>query len=96
MASSALIHHAARPRPWVCRQCLLRQAGPRMPVRPISQGHIRKTIEAEWQWKEQAKEIQAGRKQSFLSMLEERGFVQQIAGYADPPSTLLCLCADLS
>ncbi|KKY13332.1 putative tyrosyl-trna mitochondrial precursor (tyrosine-trna ligase) [Diplodia seriata] len=80
MAASALLHHAARPRAWVCRQCLLRQAGPRVPVRPITQGHLRKTIEAEWQWKEQAKEIKAGHKQSFLSMLEERGFVHQIAG----------------
>ncbi|KAL1638929.1 tyrosyl-tRNA synthetase [Diplodia intermedia] len=80
MAASALLHHAARPRAWVCRQCLLRQAGPRFPVRPITQGHLRKTIEAEWHWKEQAKEIKAGHKQSFLSMLEERGFVHQIAG----------------
>ncbi|GME64443.1 putative tyrosyl-tRNA mitochondrial precursor (tyrosine--tRNA ligase) protein [Neofusicoccum parvum] len=80
MAPSALVRHAVRPRAYVCRQCQLRQAAPRTPVRFISQGTIRKTIEAEWQWKEQAKEIEAGRKQAFLSMLEERGYIKQIAG----------------
>lgn len=82
MAPSALVRHAVRPRAYVCRQCQLRQAAPRTPVRFISQGTIRKTIEAEWQWKEQAKEIEAGRKQAFLSMLEERGYIKQIAGCA--------------
>lgn len=80
MAPTALIRHVALSRAYVCRQCQLRRVAPRITTRSIGQGFIRKTIESEWQWKEQAKEIEAGHKQSFLSMLEERGFVKQIAG----------------
>ncbi len=38
----------------------------------------------ELQWKEQAEEILAGRKESMLSMLEKRGYVNQVVGYASP------------
>ncbi|OJD33731.1 tyrosyl-trna synthetase [Diplodia corticola] len=89
MIVSALVQHAARPRAWVCRQCQLRLPAPRLSARPITQGHLRKTIEAEWHWKEQAKEIQAGRKQAFLSFLEERGFVQQVVGKREDLDSLM-------
>lgn len=48
--------------------------------RSITQNYIRKRGEAAEAWELQAQEIKAGRKQSFLSFLEERGFVNSIAG----------------
>jgi tyrosyl-tRNA synthetase len=35
---------------------------------------------AEAQWAERAKEIQKGERQSFVSLLEERGLIQSIVG----------------
>lgn len=48
--------------------------------RPITQNYLRKTGEAAEAWELQAQEIKAGRKQSFLSFLEERGFINSVAG----------------
>jgi len=48
--------------------------------RGITQQHIRKVGEAEEQWAQWASEIKAGKRQSFLSMLEERGFVNSVVG----------------
>ena len=46
------------------------------------QGWLRKTAEAEEAWKLQAHEIQSGRKDSMLAVLEKRGYVNSTAGYA--------------
>lgn len=48
--------------------------------RSITQNYLRKTGEAAEAWELQAQEIKAGRKQSFFSFLEERGFVNSVAG----------------
>lgn len=37
---------------------------------------------AELEWQEKAKEITAGKRESMLSILESRGYVNSIAGYA--------------
>ena len=47
----------------------------------ISQRYLRKQAEAEERWQADAKIIHAGEKQSMLSMLEERGYIDTIAGY---------------
>ncbi|EAS30078.3 tyrosine-tRNA ligase [Coccidioides immitis RS] len=57
--------------------------------RHITQQHLRRTAEAEEQWKLQAKEIEAGRKQSFLSFLEERGLVNSVVGQRDALDKLI-------
>lgn len=54
----------------------------RVARRPITQQHRRRMREAESQWLEQADEIENGQRKSFLSMLEERGLVNNIVGYA--------------
>ena len=51
--------------------------------RSITQNWLRKTEEAKEAWDAQAQEIKAGRKQSMLSLLEERGYVNAVAGKRD-------------
>lgn len=48
--------------------------------RYIGEKYLAKMANAELAWKERAAEIDAGKKESFLSMLEERGFVKDITG----------------
>ena len=39
---------------------------------------------AEWEWKKLADEIKEGKRESMLTVLEKRGFVNSIAGYDCP------------
>ncbi len=57
--------------------------------RPITQNWLKKTAEAKEAWDAQAKEIEAGRKQSMLSILEERGYVNSVAGSRDDLDSLM-------
>jgi len=41
---------------------------------------IQRTEDAKEQWAKQAVEIEAGRKQSFIKMLEERGLINSVVG----------------
>jgi tyrosyl-tRNA synthetase len=54
--------------------------------RSIGTKYLAKVGEAERQWKEQGKLIRDGEKKSMLAILEERGFVHQIAGYGTASS----------
>lgn len=69
--------------PYVCRSCVYCQSiaktGQR---RSITREFLRKTAEAEAQWKVQAGEIREGKRDSMLTILEKRGYVNSIAGYA--------------
>lgn len=49
--------------------------------RAITQNWLRKTADAETAWKEQAKEIWEGKKESMLSILEKRGYINAVVGY---------------
>jgi hypothetical protein len=65
-----------------CRSCII---APRLAVRHgqrrfISDRLLQNQIAAVWEWKQQAEEIKLGKKKSMLQILEERGFVNQIAG----------------
>lgn len=51
----------------------------------ITRNHIRKIQEAAEDWSLRADAIVAGKKQSMLSLLEERGYVNQIIGYVCLP-----------
>jgi tyrosyl-tRNA synthetase len=48
--------------------------------RTITQNYLRKTEEAKQQWAEWAEEIKQGKKQSFVSMLKERGYIHDVVG----------------
>lgn len=45
--------------------------------------YLVKVADAEERWAEQAKLIQAGKKKSMLSILEERGLVEKFTGSVD-------------
>lgn len=51
--------------------------------------YLAKRANAEDDWREKAKEIRSGEKQSMLSILEERGYINQIAGKRKDLDTLL-------
>ncbi|MCJ1438219.1 tyrosyl-tRNA synthetase [Xylographa pallens] len=53
------------------------------------EGWLRKTAEAAEAWKMQAEEIQSGRKESMLTVLEKRGYVNSTAGERDDLDQLM-------
>ena len=67
---------------YICPSCACRVRPLRLQnqSRAITQNFLQKTIEAKLDWARQATEIKAGRKESMLTMLEKRGFVNQIIG----------------
>ncbi len=82
--------------PYICASCVrharirgLRLQGAMIQKRSITQNWLKKTAEAKDAWDAQAKEIKAGRKQSMLSILEERGYVNSVAGSRDNLDSLM-------
>ena len=78
---------------YVCRSCrakLFSADNQRLVVqkRWITRNHIRRIQEAEEDWSLRADAIVAGKKQSMLSLLEERGYVNQIIGYLTSTSPI--------
>ena len=76
---------------WVCSSCIRRQrllrsvwktrpSAPYFQQRSISEKYIAKEAEAETQWKSYHEDIKAGKRQSMLSILEERGYINAVAG----------------
>ncbi len=68
--------------PFRPRSCLLVRPGAVLPAqrRGISTGWLRKTAEAKEDWAKRAEEVKAGTRPNFWDMLEERGYVKDIAG----------------
>lgn len=79
-----LLRHLSRPRQFVCRQCIRKQHTLTRRERPTVQwaGEDPDPAVRQSEWEEQAGRIRAGMQQSMLSVLEERGFVKDIAGSA--------------
>lgn len=75
----SLYTHLPRPRPYVCRQCILRHRTIPIAKRSINKWAAEKP-DAEEQWKEQSMRIRAGQQPSMLQILEDRGFVKDVAG----------------
>ena len=67
---------------YICPSCARRILPFRLQTqkRSITQNFLQKTLEAKVAWARQATEIKAGRKESMLTMLEKRGFVNQVIG----------------
>lgn len=82
--------------PYICASCVRhaqirgsRLQGSTVQKRSITQNWLRRTAEAKEAWDVQAKEIEAGRKQSMLSILEERGYVNYVAGSRENLDSLM-------
>lgn len=71
--------------PYVCRSCLRKLWIQKLPFgtprRSISQNWLRKTEEAKKAWGAQKEEIVGGKKDSMLTVLEERGYVNAVVGF---------------
>ena len=74
-----------RTLPYICASCarsqFIAKSGFGSQTRSIGDKYRRKLAEAADQWATWAGEIEAGKRKSMLAILEERGFVNQIAGY---------------
>lgn len=80
----SFLRQLSRPRHIVCQQCTLRyniRAFARAARRKSPPTKKERIVAQELQWEEQAGRVRAGMQPSMLSVLEERGFVKDIAGY---------------
>lgn len=75
--------------PYVCHRCLLYLTRQPVQKRAIHENTLQKRLESEWKWKAWAQEIEAGSRRGMLPILEERGYINQIAGTRDDLSHLL-------
>jgi len=78
----SLLRHLSRPRQHVCQYRVRRQHTLARGERPTRRWeHEESDVEARnAAWQEQAGRIKSGAQQSILSVLEERGFVKDVAG----------------
>jgi tyrosyl-tRNA synthetase len=82
MASPALFRHASTENLSICARCAFQasKVSSKTTRRWIGLKYLAKVADAEKQWGEQAKVIRSGAKKSMLTILEERGLVEQITG----------------
>jgi hypothetical protein len=66
---------------WTCRKCLRNASLSYTPSRSVADRYLQHQIAAQWEWKDKAAEIEKGLRKGMLSILEERGYIHQIAGY---------------
>ncbi|KAF2402742.1 hypothetical protein EJ06DRAFT_472314 [Trichodelitschia bisporula] len=86
MASSPILLRGRFAARYVSRGCSVRYGLPIVQRRKASQ---LSPSDVDEEWKALAQEIKAGRRKSVLRVLEERGYVNQIAGTRDDLETLL-------
>lgn len=78
----SLLRHLSRSQRYICRQCVRRQHTITRIERAEVQWAAENPDEAgrAREWEDQARKIRSGAQQSMLSLLEERGFVKDVAG----------------
>ena len=77
--------------PYICPSCMLRlrPSGRVDQRRSVTQEIMTKTTEAKLAWARQAAQIKAGKKVSMLTMLEQRGYINQVVGDRDELDQLM-------
>lgn len=60
-------------------------------IRGVAQTHLRKVAEGEERWKARAEKIQSGELRHVWDILDERGFIKDVAGYAPTTTALVCM-----
>lgn len=68
-------------RPWTCRHCLRNVSLSYNQKRLVHERFLQRKIDAKWEWADKTADVKKGLRKSMLEILEERGFVHQIAGY---------------
>jgi hypothetical protein len=83
LTAMSLLRHLSQRRQYVCRQCVRTQHTLARGERPRQKWAHEEPDQASQlaEWEEQADKIRIGAHQSMLSLLEERGFVKDVAGY---------------
>ncbi|KAJ4325594.1 tyrosyl-tRNA synthetase [Neodidymelliopsis sp. IMI 364377] len=78
----SLLRHLSQRRQYVCRQCVRTQHTLARGERPRQKWAHEEPDQASQlaEWEEQADKVRIGAHQSMLSLLEERGFVKDVAG----------------
>jgi tyrosyl-tRNA synthetase len=92
------LRHLSQRRQYVCRQCIRNQHTLARGERPSQKwaGQDADNASRQAEWEEHASKIRTGAQQSMLSLLEERGFVKDIAGQAQftcQSNAMLTLCS---
>lgn len=84
MTSHAVLRPTTRSDLYICARCSFRARNgiPRVSRRGLGTKFIAKVADAEQDWKQKALRIRKGEQQSMLSILDERGYINQITGYA--------------
>jgi tyrosyl-tRNA synthetase len=82
LAAMSALRHLSRPRQFICRQCVRNQHTLARGERPKARWADEEPDAAarQAQWEDQAGKVRSGMHQSMLSLLEERGFVKDVAG----------------
>jgi len=82
MALPSLIRSTSRPNLYICARCAFRASRNAQSLnrRSIGTKYLAKVAAAEKEWKATAQEIKQKKKKSMLTILEERGLVQNITG----------------
>ena len=82
------INGLVRKPPYICSSCRrkaqqarVQASGVKAQTRCITQEFFRKKEEAKQAWASKAQDIKAGRQENILSILERRGYINQIVGY---------------
>jgi tyrosyl-tRNA synthetase len=78
----SMLRHLSRSRQYVCQHCIRRQHTLARGERPAKRWAAEESdvVARSAAWQEQAGRIRSGAQQSMLSVLEERGFVKDVAG----------------
>jgi len=82
LAAMSALRQLSRPRSFVCRRCTRQQSTLARGERPAARWADEEADPAarQAQWEEHAGKVRVGAQQSMLSVLEERGFVKDVAG----------------
>jgi tyrosyl-tRNA synthetase len=80
MASRALISRLSSTRPTIYSTCLSGQRS--LQIRFIATTYLNKVAEGEARWKERAEKIEKGEIPHTWDVLQERGYIKDVAGYA--------------
>lgn len=90
LAVMSLLRQFSRTRTYVCQQCIRRQQTT-VEAQRRKTTWAKKTLDPERaaaKWEQRAEKIKNGHEKSMLTILEERGFVKDVAGYASCLSPL--------
>jgi tyrosyl-tRNA synthetase len=86
MATRAVVSRIAPTRPAIYSRCLNGQRS--IQIRYVATTYLNKVAEGEERWKQRAQKIGNGEIPHTWDVLQERGYIKDVAGYATLPMML--------